>query len=138
MLIANGVTNECYIGFISMTDNKNLLIINDNKLLCWGLEKVISDGNLHIRTVNNGSDAIYEIKSTTYHSVFLDVNLPDMSGLDLLKKIRKISPNTKVIVMAENNLNYYRQNAMEGGASHFITKPFDASEVEAVIRNILY
>lgn len=120
-----------------MTDNHNLLIIDDNKLLCWGLEKVISDGNLNVRTVSNGSDAISEIYSAPYHSVFLDVNLPDMSGLDLLKKIRKISPNTKVVVMAENNSRYYRQNAMEEGAFHFITKPFGIPEVREILRDIL-
>lgn len=121
-----------------MTNNHNILIVDDCKLLCWGLEKMISAPNLSVKVVNNGKDALSELQYAYYHSVFLDVNLPDISGIEVLKELRKISPNTKVIVMTGNTTEDNRQKALEGGAIYFIGKPFDASEIKAVIQNILY
>ncbi len=120
-----------------MREYKNILVVDDNKLTCWGLEKVISSQDLLVTTVNNGSDAISEIRNTEYSSVFLDINLPDISGLEVLREIMKSSPATKVIIMTADNTEDNRKKAMEIGAFHFIGKPFSIPEIKDVLQNVI-
>lgn len=117
-------------------DNQNFLIVDDNQLLCCALKRVISEQKYVVKAVHTGSDAILEISGITYHSVLLEVDLPDMTGLDLLKKIRKISPNTKVIVTAGKNIDYFRKYAIDEGAFNFIAKPFGISDIRGIIQDI--
>ncbi len=116
-----------------MKQNRHVLIVDDNKLTCWGLEKVMSAQNLLVTSVNNGKDAISEIFNTPYQSVFLDINLPDISGIEVLREIKKMSPNTKVIIMTADNTDENRRKALDTGAYHFIGKPFSISEIREVI-----
>ncbi len=120
-----------------MKENQNILVVDDNRLTCWGLEKVISSQNLFVTTVTNGRDAIAEICNTPYCSVFLDINLPDISGLEVLREIKRISPETKVIMMTADNTEDNQKKAMEIGAYHFIGKPFSIPEIKDVLQDIL-
>jgi DNA-binding NtrC family response regulator len=120
-----------------MIENQNILVVDDNRLICWGLEKVISAQNLLVTTVNNGKDAISEVCNTTYCTVFLDIKLPDISGLEVLSEIRKISPATKVVMMTADNTEANKKKAMEIGAYHFIGKPFGIPEIKEVLQYII-
>ena len=116
--------------------SKNILVVDDDKLICWGLEQVISARNLRVTTVNNGKDAIFEIYNVPYNSVFLDVHLPDISGMEVLQEIKKVAPETKVVIMTGDDSDDNRQKAFTGGASHLIKKPFNIPEIENIIDGI--
>ncbi len=116
---------------------ESILVVDDNRLTCWGLEKVISAQDLLVTTVTNGRDAISEIGTTSYCSVFLDINLPDISGFEVLTEIKKVSPDTKVIMMTADNTDYNREKAMQLGAAHFIGKPFSIPEIRQVLQDIV-
>jgi len=114
------------------------LVVDDDRLICWGLERVISAKNFHVTTVNTGKDAIFEIYNVAYHSVFLDVHLPDISGFDVLKEIKKVAPDTHVVVMTADDNEENRSKALNGGASQLIAKPFNMPEIEQVIEQICF
>ena len=113
--------------------SKNILVVDDDKLICWGLEQVITARNLHVTSVNTGKDAIFEIYNVPYNSVFLDVHLPDISGIEVLEEIKKVAPHTKVVIMTGDDSDDYRQKAFTGGASHLIKKPLNIPEIEHII-----
>ncbi len=104
--------------------NRSVLIVDDDNLTCWGLEKMMSSHNLLITAVNNGKDAISEVGSRAFNSIFLDINLPDVSGFDVLREIRTYAPKTKVVVMSADLSDCIRSRALEEGAFHFIGNPF--------------
>lgn len=114
----------------------NVLVVDDDRLICWGLEKLISARNFHVTTVNNGKDAIFEIYNVPYTSVFLDINLPDISGMEVLHEIKKVAPETKVVIMTADDTHDYKQQALNGGAAHLIRKPFNIPEIEHIIDGI--
>jgi DNA-binding NtrC family response regulator len=120
-----------------MTNYHRLLIADTNQILCWSLEKMLSDKSILIKTVNTGRDAISEAYNNIYNSAFLDINLPDMSGTDLHKYIRKISPKTKIIMMADNTLHTDRGHEIDGDPFQFILKPFHISDFRDIIDNII-
>lgn len=117
--------------------SKNILVVDDDRLICWGLEKVISARNLPVTTVNNGKDAIFEIYNVQYNSVFLDIHLPDINGIEVLQEIKKVAPDTKVVVMTADDTNENRQKALDGGASLLIKKPFNIPEIENILDGFL-
>jgi two-component system, NtrC family, response regulator HydG len=119
-----------------MMHQPRVLIVDDNKLTCWGLEKVCSGNKFLVTTVNNGQEAISEINSTPFSLVFLDINLPDINGLEVLHEIKKVSPQTKVVIMTADNADDNKKKALEEGAFHFIGKPFSIPEITEVIHGI--
>lgn len=116
--------------------SKNILVVDDDRLICWGLERLISARNFHVTTVNNGKDAIFEIYNVPYRSVFLDIHLPDINGMEVLHEIKRVAPETKVVVMTADDTDDYHQRALNGGASHLIRKPFNIPEIEHIIDGI--
>jgi DNA-binding NtrC family response regulator len=120
-----------------MRHHGSVLIVDDNKLICWGLEKVVSAQGLLVATVITGGEAIAEVRRTSYDAVFVDVNLPDISGFELLSRIRNLSPGTKVIMMTADNTADNRRRAMESGAASFVGKPFSNHEIREVLRDVV-
>jgi DNA-binding NtrC family response regulator len=117
--------------------NRSVLIVDDDKLTCWGLEKMMSSRNLLITSVSNGRDAISEVGSRSFNSVFLDINLPDVSGFDVMREIRTYAPDTKVVVMTADGSDANRRKALEEGAFHFIGKPFSVKEIRGLLDECL-
>jgi DNA-binding NtrC family response regulator len=115
---------------------ENILIVDDDHLICWGLEKILSRQNCRVTSVNNGADALSQISSLPYGSVFLDINLPDASGLDMIREIKELSPDTKVVIVTGNDTEHNRKKALAEGAFHFIAKPFDISEIKETVDRI--
>lgn len=113
--------------------NRCVLIVDDDKLTCWGLEKMMSSHNVLITSVNNGADAMSEVGSRSFNSVFLDINLPDISGFDVLREIRARAPQTKVIVITADGSDTNKRRALDEGAFHFVGKPFSVKEIKGIL-----
>ena len=94
------------------------LIVNDDQLMSYAISKALQPYHPEIKTVSNGNDAITEISSCFYPLCFLDVSLPGLNGSDTVRKIREVSPDTKVIVFTpeEHPVN---------GAKDFIGEKID-------------
>ncbi|MDO9028248.1 MAG: response regulator, partial [Candidatus Roizmanbacteria bacterium] len=72
-----------------------------------------------------------------YDICFLDIKLPDLNGLDVMKKVREISPETKVVIMTSATITADMKRTIEEGASLFIPKPFDLLKIKAFIKQVL-
>jgi CheY-like chemotaxis protein len=114
---------------------KKVLVVDDDNLICWALEKDFTGLDLDACIVGNAADAIAELRRQRFDFVFLDIHLPDMSGLEILREIDKISPGTTVIIMSGDASEVNRQRAYNGGAVQFLEKPFDLSEVHGILKS---
>ena len=115
----------------------NVLIVDDNKLVCLGLERALSRRNIANHAVGDGKNALSEVRGTFYDLVFLDINLPDANGLDLMPEIRSISPDTRIVILSSDGSETNIRRALAAGALRFIEKPFDNSEVMEVLETVL-
>ena len=115
---------------------KNILIIDDDTLLCWALSRRISIMGINAVTASTGKDALIKIEQKIFDIIFVDVNLPDINGIELLEKIQKISLLSKLIVITSEINEEYRRAAVSKGAFDFIEKPFGFSEIKKVINSI--
>jgi len=111
---------------------RKILIVDDEELILSGLSKCLANDNTDIKTVSNGTDALQEISSYPYDLCFLDVFLPDMNGIEVMKKIRVLSPATKVVIMTAHDVNGDMSKDIKDNSFNFIGKPFDLSQVMAI------
>jgi len=113
---------------------RTVLIVDDNFLVCWGLFRTLTGQNFLVRTVGTGGDAISYVQAERYGLVFLDVRLPDANGFDVLREIRRISPETRVIITSADGTEWNRLKASAEGAMGLLEKPFAITEVNEVLR----
>jgi DNA-binding NtrC family response regulator len=113
--------------------DRRILVVDDDQLVCWALEKEFAAIGLSTHVVENGADALAELRSQSYDVVFLDIHLPDANGIELLREIDKISPDSIVIIMSGDASDTNRQRAYDGGAAQFLEKPFDLAEVHGIL-----
>lgn len=119
---------------------KKILIVDDEQSTLLGLSKAMykcCDFDGEVKTVENGKDAIHEISHCQYDICFLDLILPDIHGLDVLKKINEISPGTKVAVMSASIITDEMEMKIKDGASVFFPKPLNLNEIKVFLQKAL-
>lgn len=114
-----------------------ILVVDDDHLICYAITKALAPSFPEVKSVSNGHDALSEISACRYPLCFLDVSLPDLNGLHVMKKMKEISPETKVVIMTANIVDEDMKREIEGGSYNFLAKPFDISEVKAIARRAL-
>ena len=122
---------------ISTIMKKKLLIIDDNELIQHSLKKVFCHYPVEVSSAINGNDAIADISSRFYDFCLLDIHLPDVSGLEIIKQLRSLSPSTKIAVMTTPSINDSSSGFLQTGANYFIEKPFDLSEMKVLAKMLL-
>ena len=83
-----------------------------------------------------GEDAIKKVRDEFYNLALLDIKLPDIRGVDLIKLLKEIQPNTEVLMMTAYASQETAIEALNMGASAYIIKPFNMQEVILKINNI--
>jgi DNA-binding NtrC family response regulator len=119
---------------------KRILIVDDEPLILSQMSKalnVICGFHGEIMTAENGEDAIKEIDCCFYNICFLDIRLPDMNGLDVMKEIKKMSPDTGIAIMTGSYITADMQRTIDEGASLFLEKPFDFSRIKVFMNKVL-
>lgn len=122
---------------------KKILVVDDNELILYGLEKALTAEGFGVETAATGSEAILKTSSCIYDLCLLDVHLPDFSGMVLIRLIKDICPNMKVMVMSgsfadDRSLSAGMSEAMQNGACHFIPKPFNLLVLKDIVAQTLH
>lgn len=116
---------------------EKILIVDDNEILRFTLTELLEESGFECNAVEDGAAALDEIKNTSYGLVILDMRLPGMGGLEILKKIRKSDPSLPVIMLTAFGDIKTAVESMKQGAQDFITKPFDNDAMIMAIRKTL-
>jgi two-component system response regulator CpxR len=113
-----------------------VLIVDDDVQLCRLLEERLSTEGFTIEAVHEGSRGLERALSTEHALVVLDLMLPGMGGLDVLRRLRKQSP-VPVLILTARGEDAERIQGLELGADDYVPKPFNPRELIARIRAIL-
>ncbi len=113
-----------------------ILLVDDEHLILYSLSAALKSAGSDVTAVACGAAALSEIRSTSYDICFLDVNLPDANGLDLMKTVREISPATRVIIMTAVDLNESQMRLLRSNACHFLPKPFNLEIVRSLVESL--
>ena len=116
---------------------QQILIIEDDTTLNSGLCKALRDDGRRIVSCENIAEARDQLLLDTVSLVILDVNLPDGSGLTLLREIKTRDPKLPVILLTANDTDRDIVTGLEQGADDYITKPFSLSVLRARVNTQL-
>jgi two-component system response regulator TctD len=114
-----------------------ILVVEDNTELANWLSRILRKDGYTVDCIDNGTDADYALKTNTYDLVVLDLLLPTLSGLEVLKRLRARGSATPVLLLTANNTLQSRVNGLDQGADDYLSKPFEIEELEARIRVLL-
>ena len=81
----------------------------------------------------NLTDGLKLFNKYTFSIVFLDINLPDGNGLDIIQTLKEQNPASNIVVMSAYNTTEYNDKAIDLGANTFIGKPFDSTTIKKLI-----
>lgn len=118
----------------------DILVVDDEKDICWALENTLGDEGYHITQVNRGEDAIREVKQQSFDMAIIDVKLPGMSGIEISRAVRQLDPRLKIVIIS--GYQYEEDQPIQEGMRQgmyrgFISKPFELDEVAALVRRVL-
>lgn len=116
---------------------KKILIVDDEEAMRMALVDSLTTSGYHVKAAANGEEALELFQKDTYAVVVSDIRMPKMSGLDVLKRIKKISPQTPVILITAYGTVKTAVEAMKEGATEFLMKPFSLDELDFTINNVL-
>jgi DNA-binding NtrC family response regulator len=116
---------------------KSILIVDDEPSLRTTLAESLADGGYAVETAGDGVEALRKFEEDPFEAVITDVRLPGMSGIDVLREIKRMSAETPVIVITGYGTVDTAVEAMKEGAADFMMKPFPFDHIEMILQDVL-
>ncbi len=106
-----------------------VLIVEDEKLIQWSLRQKFEARGFQVTGVEDGESGLAELDRNTFDLIMLDYKLPDITGLDVLRKLRAMDGDVVVIMMTAYSSIESAVDAIKLGAYDYVTKPFDMDDL---------
>lgn len=114
-----------------------ILLAEDDRFLADGLCLVLRDSGFCVDHTDNGSDADLALSSINYDLLVLDLGLPGIDGLEVLRRLRQRGRQLPVLILTARDQLDDRVQGLDSGANDYLTKPFQIRELEARIRALI-
>ena len=114
-----------------------VLLIEDDSATAQGIELMLSQAGFNLYTTDLGEEGLDLGRLYDYDIILLDLNLPDMSGFDVLKKLRQAKVETPILILSGLSDMESKVQGLGFGADDFMTKPFHKEELIARINAIV-
>ncbi|WP_106494808.1 response regulator transcription factor [Lentibacillus sp. Marseille-P4043] len=111
-----------------------ILIVEDEKKLSRVLQLELTYENYQTKIADNGKDALKLMEEEQWDLVLLDIMLPELSGLEVLRRIRRGDQHTPIILLTARDQVHDKVSGLDLGANDYVTKPFQIEELLARIR----
>lgn len=113
-----------------------LLIVEDEKMLCDTIAKSLRQSGYEVDTCYNGREAKEILEVEHYDLVVLDLNLPEMDGMEVLRSLRATDEETGVLILSARSQIADKVEGLDAGANDYLAKPFHLDELEARVRSL--
>lgn len=107
-----------------------ILVVEDNKIYQTITKKILGKMNLTCDIVSNGEDAVALAKETTYDVIFMDINMPGISGFEATRRIRSFNKELTIYAITSATLEDKMQEFNNAGFTDIIAKPFKQEDFE--------
>jgi two-component system OmpR family response regulator len=111
-----------------------ILLAEDDRIIADGLGRSLRQAGYAVDWVANGADADNALSTGTYDLVILDLGLPRLPGLDVLRRLRARKSNVPVLILTALDGTTDRVKGLDLGADDYMAKPFELAELEARVR----
>ena len=115
---------------------KRILIADDDESIRWVLRKTVTGMGFAADLAADGEQALALLEKNTYAAAFVDIRMPGMEGIEVLERVDARKSPTRFIIMTAVHRPDVAARSTRAGAAEFITKPFDLSRIEEILRNV--
>jgi DNA-binding response OmpR family regulator len=116
---------------------KSILIVDDEKNIRLTLSQALKALKVETDTAANGEEALAKLKEKEFCLILLDLKMPGMDGMEVLRRVREIRPDIRVIILTAYGTIESAVEAMRLGATDFIQKPFSAEEIRELVSRVM-
>ena len=113
-----------------------ILVVEDEKILCDDIARGLRLDGYEVDTCYFGDEALELIEVEKYDLIVLDLNLPVVDGMEILRELRKTDKETKILILSARSAVEDKVNGLDAGANDYLNKPFNFAELEARIRSL--
>ena len=121
----------------SMKENARILVVDDEPMVCLALTNWLEEENYLTKAVGGGPEAIASLREENWDIVLLDLRMPGMDGIEVLKQVQEIAPQTVVIMMTAYASIPGAVQAMQEGAYDYVVKPLDVDQLTLMLNRIV-
>jgi two-component system, NarL family, invasion response regulator UvrY len=115
-----------------------LLLVDDHSIVRAGLKRLLATlPGAELREATNGHDALSLFRSERPDVVVLDINLPDISGLEVLRRLVAEDPNVRVLVLSMHSEGFHARQCLQAGATGYISKSAQPGEIIDAVRQVV-
>ena len=115
----------------------SVLIVDDEKNIRLTLSQALEVLSVETDTATDGEEALVRLKEKEFGLILLDLRMPGMEGIEVLRRVREIRPDIRVIILTAYGTVESAVEAMKLGAVDFIQKPFSAEEIRALVSRVM-
>ncbi len=106
-----------------------ILVVDDQRAVCYSFQRFLQSEGFDVHTATSGEDALSVLNDANPDLVIMDVRMPEMDGLEVLRRIKESHPKVQVIMMTAFSTTEKAIEAIKLGAYDYLTKPFDNDEL---------
>jgi two-component system chemotaxis response regulator CheY len=117
-----------------MEPRPRILIVDDDRFVRVTLRDCLAFSEFEVLDAEDGEEALEAIEKSQPQLVFLDLVMPRLSGLDVLRQLRARGVQTRILVISSMDVDALVREAMAAGADGFISKPFHPLEISSAVR----
>lgn len=122
-----------------MEQKRTVLVVDDENVVCRSFDRVLTENGYRVNTVLNGADALNKVKQTGFDIVFVDLKMPGINGMEVVRSIRHDYPQIQVIIVTGYNTPEAMAEATRLGVTECVSKPLSPERIsnlahQAIIR----
>ena len=114
-----------------------ILIVDDEEIVIKSCLRILGGGDYYVEVAHDGREALRKIEENPYDVIILDIMMPNMDGLEVLRRVKETHPDVDVIMMTGLSQVETVVQARKFGACDFISKPFEPDELKLVVQRAL-
>jgi CheY-like chemotaxis protein len=117
--------------------DREIVVVDDDQGILESFDVMLGD-DYPLVTLDNGFEAIEYVKSHKPKLIFLDIKMPGINGIEVLKRMRQDKVDAAVVIVTATTKAHYEEEAEELGVAGYLRKPFEVDDVEDITRRVLH
>ncbi|MEF9475608.1 MAG: response regulator [Candidatus Mariimomonas ferrooxydans] len=115
---------------------KKILVIDDEKIVRISCERTLATEGYEVTSASSANEALELFKKNSFDLILLDIKMPDMDGIEVLKKIKEARPGTNVIMITGYSTVDTAVKTLKLGAINYLEKPFTPDTLLAAVKEV--
>ena len=120
-----------------MSKDSSILVVDDEKNIRMTMVHALESSGFHVESAMSGEEALLMLNASPFDLVFLDLKMPGLDGIEVLRRTKESWPLTRVVVITAHGTVDNAVEAMKLGAADFIQKPFTPAEIRDLTKSVL-